>query len=294
MQASRAEKARLGIFLLAAAAAVGLTLFFLLGKKLVEKTVPYYSLFVESVTGLEPGSPIKQNGVDIGTVKSMSTDSGDITKTIVRFEVRKGVPIKTDMVAALGSYGITGMKYVEVTGGSYGAADIPPGGELPSSMSTLGRITLRADSIAYKIDRLLGNVIQITDDGNRNNLNRLVKTTTDLSLAMDSLIGEIQAVNPGPRLENILNNADLAMKDVRDKIHRTNIEGTVEEYRKAAKGMTELTVKLDVTVRRIQEDLAVSMSQMRDAMKNMNSFSRQIKENPSVLIRGEDKKERRR
>jgi hypothetical protein len=50
---------------------------------------------------------------------------------------------------------------------------------------------------------------------------------------------------------------------------------------------------VDITVLRVQEDLSQSMINMRETMKNMNTFSRQIKDNPSVLLRGEDKQERR-
>ena len=74
----------------------------------------------------------------------------------VRFEVQKGTPMKSDMTATLGSFGITGLKYIEITGGSYDSPDVAPGGEIQSRLSILGRITDRADSIASKVDRLLG------------------------------------------------------------------------------------------------------------------------------------------
>jgi phospholipid/cholesterol/gamma-HCH transport system substrate-binding protein len=294
MQATRAEKTRLGLFMLFAIGLLVLTLFFLVGRKLVTKTVPYRARFIESVTGLEPGSPVKQNGVDIGTVTSLTTDSTDINKTVVGFSVQKGIPMKTDMVATLGSYGITGMKYVEVTGGNYASNDLEINGELRTSMSTLGRITFRADSIAYKIDHLLGNVIELTESGNRKHLDRLVQSTLHLSEAMDSLVSDVQHVRPGKRIESILDHADEAMRDVKNKVHQSDIAGTVDEYRKVAVGFSEVSGRLDVTVRRMQEDLAVTMGQLKEAMKNMNTFSRQIKENPSVLIRGQDKQERSR
>lgn len=294
MQATRAEKARLGAFLLIALTVVLLTVFYLIGRKWVAKTVPYHARFEESVTGLEPGSPVKQNGVDIGTVLSLVTDSSDITKTVVHFEVRKGIPVKTDMVAALGSYGITGLKYIEMTGGSYASSDVAAQGEVRTSMSTLGRITARADSIAIKIDRLLGNAIEMTEAQNRQHLNRLVEKSVALSEAMDSLVRDVQKMRPGQRIGGILDHADEAMRDMRDKIKKVDVAGTVNEYREAAKGINEMSDRLDVTVKRMQEDLVVTMTQLKEAMKNMNTFSRQIKENPSVLLRGEDKQERQR
>lgn len=294
MQASRSEKARLGMFLLMAFILIGLTVFFLIGRKLVAKTVPYYTRFEESVTGLEPGSPVKQNGVDIGSVTALATDSVDVTKTIVRFSVPVGTAVKTDMGVAIGTFGITGLKYIDMTGGSYSSPDVPPGGEVRSSMSTLGRITLRADSIAFKIDRLLGNAVALTDISNRQHFNDLIQKSARLSEVMDSLVSDVQALHPGQRLGGILDNADAAMRDMRGKIRSVDVAGTVEEYRKAAVGVNEMTGRLDLTIRRMQEDLLVATAQLKETMKNMNTFSRQIKENPAVLLRGEDKQERAR
>jgi uncharacterized coiled-coil protein SlyX len=43
---------------------------------------------------------------------------------------------------------------------------------------------------------------------------------------------------------------------------------------------------LNRTVLRSQDDLAEIMENMRDATANLNDFSRQIVDNPAVLIRG--------
>jgi phospholipid/cholesterol/gamma-HCH transport system substrate-binding protein len=206
--------------------------------------------------------------------------------------VIKGTPMKTDMVATMGSYGITGLKYLEITGGSYSAPDVPPGGEVKSELSTLGKITLRADSIAYKIDRLLGNVISFTESQNRDQLERLIKSSANLSSSLDSLATDINRVKPGKRMDNILGSMEVASSSLKTKIQKMELEQTVHEYRKAAEGVTGVAQKVDLTVLRVQEDLAQSMSNLKETMKNMNTFSRQIKENPSVLLRGEEKQER--
>jgi hypothetical protein len=47
-------------------------------------------------------------------------------------------------------------------------------------------------------------------------------------------------------------------------------------------------------VKNSQEDIAVTVTNLKETMKNMNTFSRQIKENPSMLLRREEKTERAR
>ncbi len=292
MDVSKSEKARLGAFLLISVGILIAVLFTMVGGRLFVKKVAYFTRLQESVSGLELGTPVKQNGVEVGNISAVTTDSTDITKSIVRFEVKKGTPMKSDMTASMGSYGITGLKYIEITGGTYSAADVPPGGELKSELSIWGKITLRADSIAVKVDHLLGNVIGITEAQNKQHIDRLIKSSADLSASLDSLTMDIVHIKPGKRIDGILTQLEAASKDIKVKIQNAEIDQTVHAYRQAAEGITGVTQKLDLTVLRVQEDLAQSMSNLKETMKNMNTFSRQVKENPSVLLRGEDKQER--
>lgn len=293
MDVSRAEKARLGVFLIAATAVLLVVLFSMLGKKLLTRKVPYFTRLSESVSGLELGTPVKQNGVDVGNIVAILTDSTDITRSLVRFEVAKGTPIKNDMVASMGSYGITGLKYLELTGGSYSAADVPPGGEVRSELSTIGKITQRADSIAFKIDRLLGNVLALTESGGRAQLEKLVNSSVNLAASLDSLTSDIARIRPGRRIDAILSDAEGATASLKDKIKKAEIDETIHEYRKLAEGAGDVAQKMDITLMRVQEDLSQSMNNLKETMKNMNAFSRQIRENPSVLLRSEEKEERR-
>ena len=294
MDVSKSEKARLGIFLLVSTGILAVVLFALVGKKLLVKKVEYHTRLIESVSGVELGSPVKRNGVEIGNITAIYTDSSDISKAIIRFQVNKGTPMKTDMVATLGSFGITGLKYIEITGGSYDSPDLPPGGEVSSQLSTFGKITMRADSIALKVDRLLGNVIPITESQNREHIDKLIQSSAALSASLDTLVMDVSRIKPGRRMDAILAQMEGAVGELKGKIKRAEVEQTVHEYRKAAEGITGVATKLDVTVMRVQEDLTQSMSNLKETMKNMNTFSRQIKENPSVIIRGESKQERQR
>jgi phospholipid/cholesterol/gamma-HCH transport system substrate-binding protein len=294
MDVSRGEKARLGIFLLASGAVLALVVFALVGKKILVRKVAYHTRIAESVSGVELGSPVKRNGVEVGQITAIETDSSDINRAVIRFEVAKGTPMKSDMTATLGSFGITGLKYIEIMGGSYDSQDVPPGGEIASRVSVFGRITERADSIASKVDRLLGNVIAITESQNRQHIDRLIQSSAALSASLDTLVMDVSRIRPGRRMDAILGEMEGVAKELKVKIKRAEVEQTVKEYRKAAEGITGVAQRLDLTVLRVQEDLTQSMSNLKETMKNMNTFSRQIKENPSALIRGESKQERQR
>ena len=292
MDLNKSEKTRLGIFLLGSLFLLLFSIFFLVGQKWFERTDKYFTRLEESVGGVSLGSPVKQNGVDIGTITEILTDSIDVQKSVIRFEVKQGTPMKKDMVAALGSYGITGLKYIEITGGSYSAQDIPKGGEVRSTLSMLGKLSLRADSIAQKVDALLGNIVALTGNGAMGNVNEVLKSTTHISRNLDSLIMEIRSAQPGKKMDNILTQFQGAATELHQQISRNQLEKTLVEYQKTAVSMNQVSQKVDLTVAKIQDDLTQTMSNLRETMKNLNTFSRQIKENPSVLLRGENKQER--
>src|SRR5258708_38616490 len=80
--------------------------------------VLYRIHFNESVSGLSLGDPVKFHGVDVGTVKAMQLDAADPQLVQVDVALRKTAPVKTDTKASLKLKGITGVVFVELSGGS--------------------------------------------------------------------------------------------------------------------------------------------------------------------------------
>jgi len=83
----------------------------------------YQAVEDESVAGLNLNAPVKYNGVDVGKVKEIRLDSGSPERVILLFAIERGTPIREDTVAVLKTQGLTGIAYVELSGG---AKDSPP------------------------------------------------------------------------------------------------------------------------------------------------------------------------
>jgi phospholipid/cholesterol/gamma-HCH transport system substrate-binding protein len=79
--------------------------------------VLYRIHFPESVSGLSVGDVVKFRGVDSGTVKTIINDPDDPRLVQVDVRLRKNTPVKTDTRASLAIKGITGVIYVELSGG---------------------------------------------------------------------------------------------------------------------------------------------------------------------------------
>lgn len=75
----------------------------------------------ESVSGLNPKAPVKYNGVDVGNVERIWLDTDNPQRVNLRFQIERGTPIKVDTVATLKTQGLTGIAYVELSGGTAGS-----------------------------------------------------------------------------------------------------------------------------------------------------------------------------
>lgn len=105
-----------GLFIIAFAVAAALFAVWL-GSPGQRDDVLYRIHFPESVGGLTVGDPVKFRGVDAGTVKSIINDPDDPSLVQVDVRLRKNTPVKTDTRASLALKGITGVVYVELSGG---------------------------------------------------------------------------------------------------------------------------------------------------------------------------------
>src|SRR5215469_4240839 len=95
-----------------------------------EKEGKIYDIhFAGSVSGLNDGAPVRYKGVPIGRVVRISLDPDNVERIRVRIVVDTGTPIKQDAVASLEAQGITGLAYVEISGGSNASpvVEVPEG-----------------------------------------------------------------------------------------------------------------------------------------------------------------------
>ena len=105
--------------------------------------VLYRIHFSESVSGLTVGDPVSYQGVDVGTVKSINIDPDNSRLVYVDVRLRKETPVKTGTRASLALKGITGVVYIELSGGDPAAKTLlsitPPDKipEIPSEKSPL-------------------------------------------------------------------------------------------------------------------------------------------------------------
>ena len=118
--------------------------------------MPYRIHFAESVSGLSLGDPVKYHGVDVGTVKAMGLDPADPRRVQVDGSLRKEAPVKTDTKATLKLKGITGVVFIELSGGKPEAKSLlaaTPAGEIPEIPSEKSSLNAFLDKLPKVIDK---------------------------------------------------------------------------------------------------------------------------------------------
>ena len=127
----------------------------------------YLAVEEESVAGLSVNAPVKYNGVDVGTVRSIRLDPHNPDRVRLVFAIHRGTPIRQDTLAVLKTQGLTGIAYVELSGGTPGAPLLRAGaaGELPAirtkpSLSArlenmMTAVLVKLDATTTRIDALL-------------------------------------------------------------------------------------------------------------------------------------------
>jgi len=334
METTKSERIRLGIFLMISIALVLCIVGFFVGQQLLAKHTPYYTRFTESVNGLNPGAKVRWNGVEVGKVTKLEVDQQNLNAVIVHFEVQPGTPIKSSVQANMvGAFSLTGLKTIELTGGQQNDPNLPGGAFVQAGTSQLKQLTGQAETIVFKTESLMNNLLSITSDENlanlagmlrhfnhlsgqldslvtinravldslprnsRQSLKQLDLATNAAKLLLDSIQYAVNAINPrglGKSAQLTLDAFQKSANDLDHKIQDAEISKTLGSFQKAAGQVESTTKHTDQILNRSQEDIAASLKNMKEASENLADFAREIRANPSLLMRSEKKQDRER
>jgi len=302
MGITAAQKLRLGVFVIIGMAILAAFIIIPVAMKMTQHHKTYISIFEgESLQGLEQGAAVKFNGVSIGIVQRVTYNPEDINKMRVELSVIETFPMRVDMYATTGLIGITGLKYVEVSGGSNEAALLKPGGIVPTRASLFASVGDKAELLIGKVELLLDHLNTVTNPDSL----RSVKVTMDNLAALTgdakSVFHEIGEVIPVAT--RVIDTVQLAVSEVhkitmdvreitdslRSGVSGANISGIIAKADSTVTSVKTLTDNLSLMVMQTREDFSVSMENLREALESASQLMKMLADNPSLLIRGEGK-----
>ena len=192
------------------------------------------------MAGLNLNAPVKANGVTVGKVRDIRLDPVNPERVHLLFAIERGTPIKEDTVAVLKTQGLTGIAYVELSGGTRtspplratAASDHPVIRTMPSLAPGWRTLT----TVLSKLDGASSNVNSILSDENRiafkNALADIAAVARTVAARKDSLDRTLAnaertfdnaaraTAQAGPLIERIGRSAE-AVEKMGDEVART-------------------------------------------------------------------------
>lgn len=187
---TRAQKVRLGVFVTLTLALFVGTLAVLAGLRLIDRRDTYTVRYHQSLSGLEPGAQVKYNGVRVGSVETIRINPKDVGEVIVTLSLEAGTPIKKDTKAVVNMAGITGLKFIELSGGTSASDFVAPGGEILAGESMFDRLTGRAEAIAEKVEMVVNQIATYTTAERRDRFYAVVDHIDELVVSTRGTIEE--------------------------------------------------------------------------------------------------------
>ena len=136
-------------------------LLWLAGSRFFQSLDSYAILFEESVSGLLPGAVVEYQGVAVGKVETIRLTQDTPPLAEVMIALQPGIPIRQDTTAHLIGSFVTGIRYIELTGGSRAAPLLEIGAKILVERGGLEEFQDRAGAIA---ERLLDTLTRIEQD----------------------------------------------------------------------------------------------------------------------------------
>ena len=308
METTRAERIKIGAFMLLCGIMICVFLGYVLSRFLNKEFDNYYTIFNESVIGLYKDAQVKLNGIDVGNVTEIAIDSSNLNQVVVRFRVNKGTPIKLGTRAGM-THGIslTGEKQIVLSGGRFDEPDVAEGGFVPAEKTAFDAIANKATDIISHVDSLMTNLNSIFSEENSqsisNSLKNFENATQNLNRLTQNLNAPINNIsNAANSMKNVLSEIEEAkiaakagenMDILKEKLEAIDTKAMNENLTQAMESIKQLTQRLDQVVYKNQDQVGDAVVELNAVLENLEEFTQKIKNNPSVLIHAENKSRRK-
>jgi phospholipid/cholesterol/gamma-HCH transport system substrate-binding protein/paraquat-inducible protein B len=310
---------KIGLFVTSAAVILIAAVAILAGPHFFSNKVMLETYFVNSISGLDVGSPIKFRGIEVGQVKQIllsseaypSPDriliSPENTVAVVRMEfyvpssddfknelknnIRDGLRVQTQLA------GITGSLYLSV---EFLEPDKYPSDRIHFSWTPEYPYIPSAPSLSNEIVDNVKHFLASLDDLD------IDKKIREISPVLESIVNNIERITEELDLSSVSNLAGTADKFLRntetklDKLDIAKLNRLIDQLDASAKGvsssiqkaqlsklsesLTALSGRLDSTLLNNQYSIQETIQNLNSTLVNLNSLIRELKNDPGVLF----------
>jgi phospholipid/cholesterol/gamma-HCH transport system substrate-binding protein len=258
----------------------------------------YQTYIDESVSGLSRDAPVRYRGVEVGRVRRMALAPAHVEQVQLTLEIEHGTPVKQDTVAVLRVQGLTGIAYVELSGGSQDSPTLEarPGeayAVIRSGPSLMVRLDSAVTSLLTNLNRTSEHLNALLDEGTRREFKQMLadlhvvsRTLAARSTTLDSsLANAARTLDNTARFSGDLPRLVERVQKSADGFDRMNSEITsagASVSADVAGARTDLRKATDEVV----PEVRLLASELRDVTGSLRRFSEQLERNPGILLYG--------
>lgn len=258
----------------------------------------YQILMGESVSGLNLDAPVKYRGVEVGRVRRMNLAPGNVQLVQLTLDIERGTPVRQDTVAVLRVQGLTGIAYVELSGGRPDSPALvaKPGESYPvirSGPSLMVRLDSAISALLTNVTRTSESMSALMDEENRRafkqtllELQVLARTMAARSATIDS--GLSQAARAADNAARFT--GDLPRLVDRMQASAEGFDRMTGELSRAGKDANATLAGTRADLRAATEELVPEaralLAELRDVTASLRRLVVQVEQNPSMLLFG--------
>lgn len=288
-----------GFFVLVlGAAGIAFVLWIASGGNLKTRYDLYQAFVDESVSGLNLNAPVKYRGVEVGKVRDIRLNPANTEQVRLLFAIEHGTPIKEDTEAVLKTQGLTGIAYVELSGGGRNAQPLPSPqpGEYPvikTKPSLLSRLENVLTSLMTKLDTVSDAVTAVLSEENRA---AFKSALADIAVVSRTIAGRKDALDSGiANAARTFENTSRASAQAGPLIERINrsaeaIEKMGNEVAQTSAGAGRTVESVGADVKRFTADtlpeLERLLGELRTLAVSLRRLSEQTERDPRGLLFG--------
>ncbi|MBA8884612.1 MlaD family protein [Dokdonella fugitiva] len=161
-----------------------------------QRYADYDIVFTEAVSGLSVGGLVQYNGIKVGEVRELHLAADDPRKVVARVRLDAAAPVKEDTRAKLALQGVTGLSFIQLSGGAPGSPPLLPTREhpvpvIPSEESALSKLLASGSDIVVTANDLLLRMGEILSADNVDRISATLEHLDALSGALAEQRGDI-------------------------------------------------------------------------------------------------------
>ena len=260
----------------------------------------YHVYMDESVSGLYLDAPVKYRGVEIGKVRDIKLNPTVPGQVQLALDIESEVPIKEDTIAVLSVQGMTGIAFVDLTGGSL--ASLPLEAEddqfypvIQSGPSFFSRLDMSGTKLIANLNILANALAKVLDAEGTQTLREILDNINSITAAFANRQAELEQgiVSASELLENGAV-ASEQLGPVLSQLDATarSFEEMAVTVSRTSESVNRSVVNSGAGVQQFSQqtlpELGALISELRRLADTLQGVGQNLEDDPRVLLYGRD------